>query len=144
MATLDATQYEFIKKISEGIKARLIPDAILLKEIKILPITEKTTPDEISQLYTEVMDRMMILSNAILGLRSIEAGIKGQMNLASAQGTEVAMELFKIKANVDRLLQTIDNYVEAYNGHLDTLKTVARGLNSECYLYNQRFAAYNV
>jgi hypothetical protein len=54
------------------------------------------------------------------------------------------MELFKIKANVDRLLQTIDNYVEAYNGHLDTLKTIARGLNSECYLYNQRFAAYNV
>jgi hypothetical protein len=89
------------------------------------------------------MQQMQDFSRSVLELRKISAGLRGQMNIAAAQGNEAQYELYRMKSSIDRLLATIDNYVEAYSGHLETLKTIARGLNSECYLYNQRFAAYN-
>lgn len=141
MATLDQAQYTFIRKVEEGIRRWLLPDT--LEPVDIIVITEKTPPDDISKLYTAVMQQMQDFSRSILELRKISAGLRGQMNIAAAQGNETQYELFRMKSSIDRLLATIDNYVEAYSGHLETLKTIARGLNSECYLYNQRFAAYN-
>jgi len=141
MATLDPAQYTFIKKVEEGIRRWLLPDT--LEPIEIIAITENTSPDEISHLYTSVMQQMQDFSRSVLELRKISAGLRGQMNIAAAQGNEAQYELYRMKSSIDRLLATIDNYVEAYSGHLETLKTIARGLNSECYLYNQRFAAYN-
>ena len=86
MATLNAQQYEFIKKIEKGIQNCLIPETEMHRDITLLTITEHTSPNEISELYTDIMNRMMSLSNAILHLRSISAGLRGQMNIASAQG----------------------------------------------------------